>query len=120
MYYLAGTSAILKGLNVWNGFAWFDELKAAFLKFPVVDKLTEAKCDCKQFGFPKCVGRGAWQSTLPIQVKISCLKMVKTVLTLILYSELFCCLVSHNKYSDIYFDKKTALNSFLYRFYTEL
>ena len=31
MYYLAGTSeeppqAILKGLNVCNGFAWFDEL----------------------------------------------------------------------------------------------
>ena len=47
------------------------------------------------------------------------LKMIKSVLTLI-YSQLFCCLVSHNKYSDICFDKKTALNSFLYRFYTEM
>ena len=63
MYYLTGTSeeppqASLKGLNVRNGFAWFDELKAAFLKFPVVDKFTEANCDYKKFGFPKCVGRG--------------------------------------------------------------
>ena len=63
MYYLAGTSeeppqAILKELNVWNGFAWFDELKAAFLKFPVADKFTGANCDCKKFGYPKCVGRG--------------------------------------------------------------
>ena len=49
---------MLKGLNVWNGFAWFDELKAAFLKFPVVDKFTGANCDCKKFGYPKCVGRG--------------------------------------------------------------
>ena len=50
-------------------------------------------------------GGGAGQSTIPIQVKIFCLKMIKTVLTLI-YSQLFCCLVSHTKYSDIYFDKK--------------
>ena len=50
-------------------------------------------------------GVGAGQSTIPIQVKISCLKMIKTVHTLI-YSQLFCCLVSHNKYSDIYFDEK--------------
>ena len=48
---------------------------------------------------------GAGQSTIPIQVKISCFKMIKTVLTLIC-SQLFCCLVSHNKYSDIYFEKK--------------
>ena len=41
-----------------KGFAWFDELKAAFLKFPVVDKFTGANCDCKKFGYPKCVGRG--------------------------------------------------------------
>ena len=34
-------------------------------------------------------GGGAGQSTIPIQVKISCLKMIKTVLTLI-YSHLFC------------------------------
>ena len=54
---------------------------------------------------------GGGQSTIPIQVKLSCLKLIKTVLTLI-YSQLFCFLVSHNKYSDIYFDKKTALNSF--------
>ena len=33
-------------------------------------------------------GGGAGQSTIPIQVKISCLKMIKTVLTLI-YSQLF-------------------------------
>ena len=45
-----------------------------FLKFPVVDKFTGANCDCKKFGHPKCVGRGAGQSTIPIQVKISCLK----------------------------------------------
>ena len=50
-------------------------------------------------------GEGAEQSTIPIQVKISFLEMIKTVLTLI-YSQLICCLVSHNKYSDIYFDKK--------------
>ena len=62
-------------------------------------------------------GEGAGQSTIPIQVKIYCLKMIKTVLTLI-YAQLFCCLVSHNKYSDIYFGKKkTALNSFSYRFF---
>ena len=64
MYYLAGTpeeppQASLKGLNVGNGFAWFDELKATFLKFPVVNKFTEANYDCKKFGFPTCVGRGA-------------------------------------------------------------
>ena len=64
-------------------------------------------------------GGGVGQSTIPIQVKISCLKMIKTVLTLI-HSQLFCCLVSHDKYSHIYFDEKTALNSFLYRFYTKL
>ena len=66
-----GTSSkILKELNVWNGFAWFDELKAAFLKFPVADKFTGANCDCKKFGYPKCVGRGGGgeQSTIPIQV----------------------------------------------------
>ena len=56
----------LKGLNVLNGFAWFDELKVAFLKFPVVDKFTEANCDCKKVGFPKCVGRGRGQSTISI------------------------------------------------------
>ena len=49
-------------------------------------------------------GAGAGQSTITIQV-ISCFKMIKTILTLI-YSQLFCCLVSHNRYSDIYFDKK--------------
>ena len=65
------------------------------------------------------MGGGGGQLTIPIQVKISCLRMIKTVLTLI-YPQLFCCLASLNKYSDIYFDKKTALNSFLYRFYTEL
>ena len=63
MYYLAGTSeeppqTILKGLNVLNWFACFDELKAASLKFPVVDKFTGANCDSKKFGYPKCVGRG--------------------------------------------------------------
>ena len=41
-------------------------------------------------------GGGRGQSTIPIQVKVSFLKMVKIVLTLI-YSQLFCCLVSHNK-----------------------
>ena len=51
------------------------------------------------------LGGGAEQSTITIQVKISCFKMIKTILTLI-YSQLFCCLVSHNRYSDIYFDKK--------------
>ena len=51
------------------------------LNFPVVDKLTEANCDFKKFGLPKCVGRG--ESKIPIQVKISCLKMIETVLTLI-------------------------------------
>ena len=48
---------------------------------------------------------GEGQSTIPIQVKISCFKMIKTVLTLN-YSQLFCCLVSQNKYSGIYFDNK--------------
>ena len=68
------------------------------MKFPGVDKFTEANCDCKIVGFPKCVGRGGGrgQSTIPIQVKVSFLKMVKIVLTLI-FSRLFCCLVSHNK-----------------------
>ena len=42
-----------------KGVCWFDELKAAFLKFLVVDKFTEVNCDCQKFGFPKCVGRGA-------------------------------------------------------------
>ena len=70
--------------------------KAAFLKFPVVDKFTEANCDRKKFGFPKCVGRGRGPSTIPLQVKISSVKMIKIVLTLI-YSELSCCLVSNNK-----------------------
>ena len=55
-------------------FAWFDELKTAFLKFSVVDKFTEANCDCKKFVFPKCVGGGRGQSTKPVQVKISYLK----------------------------------------------
>ena len=45
--------ASLKGLNVCNGFAGL-----TFLKFPVVDKFTEANCDCQKFGFPKCVGSG--------------------------------------------------------------
>ena len=44
------------------------------LNFLVVDKLTEANCDCKKFGLPKKCGEGAGQSTIPIQVKISCLK----------------------------------------------
>ena len=78
-------------------------------------------CDCKKFGFPKSVGMGAGQSTIPIHVKISCLKMIKTVLTLI-YSQLFCCLISHNKYYNIYFDKnsfKFIFISVLYRMVIE-
>ena len=35
-------------------------------------------------------GGGGGQSAIPIQVKISCLKMIKMLLTLI-YSQLFCC-----------------------------
>ena len=41
--------------------------------------------------------------------------MIKRVLTLI-YSQLFCCLVSHYKYSDIYFEK----NSFKFIFISVL
>ena len=52
-------------------------------------------------------GEGAGQSTIPIQVKISWLKMIKTVLTLI-YSQLFCCLVSHNKYTGAGCSKLTT------------
>ena len=58
-------------------------------------------------------GGGGWeQSTIPIQVKISCLKMIKIVLTLI-YSQLFCCLVSHNKSYDFYFDKTAFIFIFI-------
>ena len=64
---------ILKGLNVWNGFAWFDELKAAFLKFPVVDKFTGANFDCKKFGYPKCVGRGEGRGNRRYPYKLRCL-----------------------------------------------
>ena len=42
--------------------------------------------------------------TVPIQVKISCLRMIKIVLSLV-YAHLFTCLVSHNKQSDFHFDK---------------
>ena len=87
------------------------------LKFPVVDKLTEANCDFKKFGFPKCVGRGGG-STIPIQVKISCLKIIKTVITLI-YSQLFCCMVSIINIL-IFILMKNSLRFILYRFYTEL
>ena len=31
--------------------------------FPVVDKFTGANCYCKKFGYPKCVGRGAYDDT---------------------------------------------------------
>ena len=55
-----------------------------------------------------CGGRGGGAIDDTPKNKISCLKMIKTVLTLI-YSQLFCCLVSNNKYSDIYFDKKKQL-----------
>ena len=82
MYYLARASEEPPQPSQ-KGFALFDELEAAFLKFPVVDRLTEANRACKKFGFPKCVGRGLGQSTIPIQVKISCFKMIKIVLTLI-------------------------------------
>ena len=41
-------------------------------------------------------GGGGGASTIPLQVKISSLKMITIVLTLI-YSQLCCCLVSHNK-----------------------
>ena len=67
-----------------------------------------------------CV-EGAGQSTITIQVKKSCLKMILIVLTLI-YSPLFCCPVSHNRYSDIYFYKnslKFIFISVLYRIVIE-
>ena len=43
-------------------------------------------------------------STVPIQVKISYLRIIKIVLSLS-YAQLFLCLVSHNKKSDFHFNK---------------
>ena len=64
-----------------NRFAWFALMS---FKFPEVDKLTDTNCGCKKFRFEKCVGRGKgnWGGggmTIPIQVKISCLRMIKIV-----------------------------------------
>ena len=52
----------------------------------MVDKFTGANYDCVKFGYAKRVGREAGQSTIPIQVMISGLKMIKTVLTLFFHS----------------------------------
>ena len=62
--------------------------------------------------------------TVPIQVKISFLRMIKIVLSLV-YAHLFTCLVSHNKQSDFHFDEDNLIFFFhigLYRrpvIYTE-
>lgn len=111
VYFLAGTSEepfqpSLQWLYVWNGFAWvaLTSFQMPSLKFPEVDNLTEANGGYKKFGFPKMCGGEGGRSTVPIQVKISYLRMIKIVLSLI-YAHLLWCLVSHNKQSDFHFDK---------------
>ena len=63
---------------------------------------------------PKTWGREWRQSTVPIQVKISCSRMKKILLSLI-YAHLFLCLVIHYKQSDNHFDIDNS-KLFLYRF----
>ena len=46
-----------------------DELLSAFLKFPEVDKLTEANGGYKKFGFQNVFSEG--RSTVPNQIQIS-------------------------------------------------
>ena len=100
-----------------NGFAWFDELKAAFLKFPVVDKSQGQIVITKSLDTQNVWGAGrAGQSTIPMQVKISCFKNDQNSTYINLFT--VCCLVRHNKNSDIYFDKNSLtfiFTSVLYR-----
>ena len=57
-------------------------------------------------------GQGAGQSTIPIQVKISSLNDQNSAY-IDLFTVIFCCLVSHNKYSDIYFDQNRFKFNFI-------